>query len=99
MGRTRSTHSSTRSGSTAARSSIRKRPSAAYPNGAFVLVEDQPWIVLDGGLLRWTPAGYRGRRPLPARGLVITPPSLVAVLRVGWEGAVPLLHPSVTQAA
>ena len=68
------------------------------PDGVFVLVEDESWLVLDGGLRRWTPAGYEGRRPMPARGLVITPPSLVEVLRVGWEGAVPLLHPSVTQA-
>jgi hypothetical protein len=26
---------------------------------------------------------------------VITPPALLAVLRTGWRGAVPLLHPSV----
>ena len=69
------------------------------PDGAFVLVEDEPWLVLGGGLHRWTPSGYEGSRPLPSRGLVITPPSLVEVLRAGWEGAVPLLHPSVTQAA
>jgi hypothetical protein len=25
---------------------------------------------------------------------VITPPSLLAVLRTGWDPAVPLLHPS-----
>ena len=61
------------------------------PDGAFVLVEDEPWLVLGGGLRRWTPAGYEGRRPLPARGLVITPPSLVEVLRarVGRRRAAP----------
>jgi hypothetical protein len=68
---------------------------AGLPDGAFVLVGDEPWLVLDGGLRRWTPAGYEGRRPLPARGRVITPPSLVRVLRAGWGGAVPLLHQSV----
>ena len=26
--------------------------------------------------------------------VVITPPSLVAVLRAGWHGVVPFLHPS-----
>jgi hypothetical protein len=26
--------------------------------------------------------------------MVITPPSLVEVLRSGWEGVVPMLHPS-----
>jgi hypothetical protein len=70
------------------------------PDGAFVLVEGEPWLVLGGGLRRWTPAGYEGRMSLPARGFVITPPTLVEVLRAGWKGAVPLLHhPSVTQAA
>jgi hypothetical protein len=63
-----------------------------------VLVEDDPWLVLGDGLRRWTPAGYEERRPVPPRGRVITPPSLVELLRAGWEGAVPLLHPSVTQA-
>ena len=63
-------------------------------DGAFVLEQDAPWLVLGGQLRRWTPAGYAQRRPLPRRPLVITPPSLVEVLRCGWEGAVPLVHPS-----
>ena len=46
-------------------------------------------------LLRWTPAGYAERAPRPGgRATLITPPSLVAVLRSGWEPLVPLLHPS-----
>jgi hypothetical protein len=65
-------------------------------DGAFVLEEEEPWLVLDGELRRWTPAGYEERRPLPRRPLVITPPSLVEVLRSGWQGAVPLVHPSAT---
>jgi hypothetical protein len=49
-------------------------------------------------LLRWTPAGYTDRvaRPAGADTRLITPPSLVAILRAGWKGAVPLLHPSAT---
>jgi len=66
------------------------------PDGAFVLRDGAPWLVRGGALLRWTPGGYAERAPRPAdrRGVLITPPSLVAVLRTGWEGAVPLLHPS-----
>ena len=66
------------------------------PDGAFVLVDGAPWLVRGRALLRWTPAGYTERRARPsaARARAITPPSLVAVLRAGWEGAVPLLHPS-----
>ena len=55
-------------------------------------------MVLGPELLRWTAAGYAGRLPRPARGRaeLLTPPSLVAVLRAGWQPAVPLLHPSAT---
>jgi hypothetical protein len=60
----------------------------------FVLEDGEPWLVRSGGLRRWTPGGYVSRMPLPARASVITPPSLVEVLRRGWHGAVPLLHPS-----
>ena len=65
------------------------------PDGAFVLREDAPWLVLGDELLRWTPAGYtdRVRRPSGA-ATVVTPPTLLAVLRSGWSGAVPLLHGS-----
>jgi hypothetical protein len=65
------------------------------PDGAFVLDEGDPWLVLGGELRRWAPAGYEDRRPTPAHGVVITPSSLLEVLRRGWEGTVPLLHPSV----
>jgi hypothetical protein len=67
------------------------------PDGAFVLRDGDPWLVRGGALLRWTPGGYAERAARPAGGAaeLITPPSLVAVLRAGWDGAaVPLLHPS-----
>jgi hypothetical protein len=66
------------------------------PDGAFILRDGLPWLVLGGQLLAWTPAGYTNRVPRPARkrAMVITPPSLVAVLRSGWEPLVPLLHPT-----
>ena len=66
------------------------------PDGAFVLRDGAPWIILCKELLRWTPGGYVGRVPRPAgiASTVITPPSLAAVLRSGWQPIVPLLHPS-----
>jgi len=65
------------------------------PDGAFVLHDGEPWLVRGGERLRWTPAGYTDRRTRPAgTATVITPPSLVAVLRAGWDGVVPLLHPT-----
>ena len=65
------------------------------PDGAFVLDRDEPWLVRGAELLRWTPAGYESPRPRPVgEATVITPPTLLAVLRSGCQGAVPLLHPS-----
>jgi hypothetical protein len=65
------------------------------PDGAFVLRDGAPWLVHGARLRRWTPGGYDDavRRPSGAATL-ITPPSLVAVLRAGWDGAVALLHPT-----
>ncbi|MDP9259318.1 MAG: hypothetical protein M3Q31_22585 [Actinomycetota bacterium] len=67
------------------------------PDGAFVVHENEPWLVLGGHLLHWTAAGYDERLPRPRRvgATVITPPSLVAVLRAGWAPIVPLFHPSI----
>ncbi|HKE78544.1 MAG TPA: hypothetical protein VKB54_04520 [Solirubrobacteraceae bacterium] len=67
------------------------------PDGAFVLRDGAPWLVLGPRLLRWTPAGYDAQvsRQVDERVRLLTPPSLVAVLRAGWDGAaVPLFHPS-----
>jgi len=66
------------------------------PDGTIVLRGDEPCLVLGAELLRWTPAGYaqRLRRPWHEEAVVLTAPSLVAVLRAGWQPLVPLLHPS-----
>jgi len=61
-----------------------------------VLIDDAPFLVLRDALLRWTPAGYADRRPRdsPAQARLITPPSLVELLRGDREPLVPLLHSS-----
>jgi hypothetical protein len=69
------------------------------PDGAFVLRDGEPWLVYGDALLRWSPAGYTDRAPRPAAATAITPPTLLEVLRIGWRGAVPLLHPSVEPGA
>lgn len=74
-------------------------PSRALPDGAFVLEAGRPWLVRGGELLAWSPSGYGERRPRPAgTATAITPPTLLAVLRAGWEGLVPLLHPTALSA-
>ena len=63
------------------------------PDGAFVLLDGAPWLVLGRELRRWTPGGYTERRPRPSGDVtLITPPSLVDLLRRGWEPVVPLVH-------
>ena len=68
------------------------------PDGAYVLHEGEPWLLLAGELHRWSPGGYTARTGRPSgAATLITPPSLVHVLRTGWEGVVvPLFHPSVS---
>ena len=66
------------------------------PDGAYVLLDDEACVVVGDALLRWTPSGYRrhGSRPAGGDAVLLTPPSLVSVLRAGWTPVVPLLHPS-----
>jgi hypothetical protein len=71
-------------------------PLDGLPDGAFILLEGEPWLVLGARLLRWTVAGYAEERPRTAheQAILITPPSLVAVLHTDWQPLVSLLHPS-----
>ena len=67
------------------------------PDGAFVVRDGAPWLVRGETLLRWTPSGYSAllSRPAGTGARVVTPPSLVEVLRRGWQPtAVPLFLPS-----
>jgi hypothetical protein len=59
---------------------------AELPDGAFALVDDQPVIVVDEHLTRWTTAGYRERsaRPRGGRAIVLTPPATLAALTAGY---------------
>jgi hypothetical protein len=69
------------------------------PDGAFVLIDGEPWLVLGSELLRWSPGGYSARRPrLSGRVETITPPTSLRVLASGWRGSVPLVHSGESQA-
>jgi hypothetical protein len=64
----------------------------SLPDGAFVEVSGQPWVVQGDEILAWTPFGYRERRPRPSRQVtVLTPAPTVAAIRAGYA---PLVHPS-----
>jgi hypothetical protein len=60
----------------------------ALPDGAFVLVDETPAVVIGRTLVVWTPEGYRSesrRRPLRGSATIITPSSTLAALRAGYE--------------
>ncbi len=65
------------------------------PDGAFVELERDPWLVLGTELLRWAPGGYSERRPrFSGRVDLVTPPTSLQVLASGWNGSLPLVHPN-----
>ena len=66
---------------------------SSLPDGVMVSVEGTPFLVWGGGLLAWTPGGYRSSRQFPAEDAVtvITPRATVAVLAAGYR---PVIHPS-----
>jgi hypothetical protein len=75
----------------------RARPTVepgSLPRGSFVLAAGEPHLVLDGCLRRWSAGGYGPPAPVPSQAELITPPSLLRLLRAGWDPLVPFLHPS-----
>jgi hypothetical protein len=67
---------------------------ASLPDGAFVMLDNQPHLVVGGSVRRWSPGGYGPSRPAPKSAALITPQLLVPVLAEGWAPLVPFLHPS-----
>lgn len=65
---------------------IHRLPWAELPDGAFVLLDGTPAVVIGDQLSAWAREGYGERRLRPTRGTanVITPPSSVAALRAGY---------------
>jgi len=71
---------------------------AGLPDGAFVMHDGLPNLVLGNALLEWSPGGYRRARPRPASGSadLITPPSAVEVIAAGYA---PEIHASAREFA
>jgi hypothetical protein len=66
---------------------IHELPWPELPDGAFVLLDTSPAVVIGEQLTVWTHEGYRDKRARPPRGTasVITPPSSIAALRAGYR--------------
>jgi hypothetical protein len=68
---------------------------ADLPDGTFVRVSDEAWVVAGSRILRWSHAGYDlDRRQTPMGVEVLTPRPSVAVFRAGYR---PMLHPSAAR--
>ena len=74
---------------------LHRVPLDELPDGAFLLHDGRPHLVLGTRLLPWAASGYASAiaRPTGVETTLVTPPSLVALLP-GWRSALPLLHPS-----
>ncbi|HEX3272736.1 MAG TPA: hypothetical protein VHR15_18975 [Ktedonobacterales bacterium] len=60
---------------------------AALPDGVFIRLDGSAWLLWREQLLEWSAGGYcarRSRPPAASRVEVLTPRSLVAVLRAGY---------------
>jgi hypothetical protein len=70
---------------------------ATLPDGTYVLLDGVSRIVWGDELVAWTDRGYGDRIARPARGAVdvLTPESIVAIFRAGYE---PAVHPTLAQA-
>lgn len=66
---------------------------AALPGGSYVGLDGAAWLIWRGKLLAWSAGRYTGRRDRPERGDVdvLTPRSIVGVIRAGYQ---PAVHPS-----
>lgn len=57
------------------------------PDGSFVMVDNQPFLVKGDGLFLWTPAGYSTKlaRPKNQTVTVLTPRSIVNTFKAGYD--------------
>jgi hypothetical protein len=60
------------------------------PDGVFIVHDEEFWLANDGGLNRWTPAGYTDRiDQFDGPAAVLTPRATVEAIRAGYR---PLVH-------
>ena len=72
---------------------LHRRPIDVLPDGAFMVMDGEPFAIRGDVLLHWIPQGYDTRNERP-HGLIVdvlTPPAILAVLSAGYR---PRWHPS-----
>ena len=66
-------------------------PVAELPDGAMLQEGTESYMIVQGRALSWSPAGYRETRDTIDDAMLLTPPSTLRALSVGYR---PVLHPS-----
>jgi hypothetical protein len=66
-------------------------PAADLPDGAMILQDGAPHLILGGVARPWAPSGYGAPAAALDSAQLITPPSTLAVLKDGYA---PMIHPS-----
>lgn len=69
-----------------------RRPPSSLPDGAAVVASGHAYVIAGGRAFRWTPQGYEAPRRLRHADGLLTPPSTLAALRVGYRCG---LHPTL----
>jgi hypothetical protein len=64
-------------------------PSATLPDGTMIAKNGQAWLIKGDSIHLWTFGGYTIREPFPRSGTVavLTPPSIIGCLRMGYQPA------------
>jgi hypothetical protein len=64
----------------------------SLPDGTFIALENDPYLIAGGYIYLWTPGGYTKKKSLPeGEADVLTPKSIVNTLRVGYVTQMNLL--------
>lgn len=66
----------------------------SLPDGVMVTAQGHAFTLFAGRAYRWTNDGYASAERLPHIDGVLTPPSTVAIVALGYR---PVLHPSISQ--
>jgi len=61
------------------------RETSQMPNGVFVALKGHAWLLSDGFMVRWTPAGYDKKRRCGGTAAVLTPADTVGALAAGYR--------------
>ena len=66
-------------------------PIERLPDGVMVALDGESYLIVQGRTLKWSPAGYREAQIVLADAMLLTPPSTLGALSIGYR---PVLHPS-----